>query len=46
MVEGDGDLHVFVLLVGIAVAQEHDLVVVGHVIVGDGDSCGSMNGID
>lgn len=46
MVEGNGDLHVLVLCVGITVAQEHDLVMVSHVIVGDGDGCGSMDGID
>lgn len=36
MVEGNSDLHILVLCVAITMSQEHDLVVVGHVIVGDG----------
>lgn len=46
MIEGYGDLHVLVLRVGITVSQKHNLVMVGHVIVGDRDGGGSMNGID
>lgn len=46
MVEGYSDLHIFVLFIGITVTQEHDLVMVDHVIVGDGDGCRSMNGIN
>jgi len=46
MIEGYSDLHVLVLRVGITVSQKHNLVMVGHVIVGDGDGSGSMNGIN
>lgn len=46
MVEGYSDLHVFVFCVGVTVAQEHDLVMVGHIIVRDGYCRGSMNGIN
>lgn len=46
VVKGYGDLHVLVLCKGITVAQEHDLVMVRHVIVRDGDSCGPMNDIN
>ena len=33
MVEGNGDLHVLILLVAVAVAEQHDLVVVREVVV-------------
>jgi hypothetical protein len=33
VVEGNGDLHVLVLFIAITMAQEHDLVVMGQVIV-------------
>lgn len=46
MIKGDGDLHVLVLCIRIAVAQKHDFVMMGHVVVGDGDGSGSMDGID
>jgi len=46
MIEGYSDLHVLVLRVGITVSQKHNLVMVGHVVVGDGDGSGSMNGIN
>lgn len=46
MVEGNGGLHVLVLSIRVAVAQEHDLIMVGHVVVGDGDSGGAMDGIN
>lgn len=46
VVEGNGDLHVLVLSVGVAVAEQHDLVVVSHVIVGDGDGGGPVDGVD
>jgi hypothetical protein len=37
VVEGDCDLHGGVSGVGVAVAEKHDLVMVGEVVVGDGD---------
>ena len=37
VVEGDRDLHAGVRLVGVAVAQQHHLVVVREVVVGYGD---------
>ena len=46
MVEGNGDLHVLVPSESVTVAQKHDLVMVGQVIVGYGDACGSMDGIN
>lgn len=46
MVEGNGDLHVLVLRVAVAVAQQHDLVVVGEVVVGYGDGGGAVDGVD
>lgn len=46
MVKGNGDLHVLVLRIGIAVAQEHDFVMMGHVVVGDSHGGGSMDDID
>ena len=46
MVESNSDLHALVLSVGITVAQKHDLVMVSHVIVGDGNRGRAMNGID
>lgn len=46
MVEGNGDLHVLVFCIRIAVAQEHDLVMVSHEIVRDGYGGGSMDGIN
>lgn len=46
MVEGNGDLHILILSVAIAVSQQHHLVVVGEVIVGYGDGGGAMDGVD
>ena len=46
MVESNGDLHVFVLRVIVAVSQEHDFVVISEVVVGYGDGRGSGDGID
>lgn len=46
VIKGYGDLHVLVLSVGIAVPQEHDFIMVGHVIVRNGDGGGPMNGVD
>lgn len=46
VVKGNGDLHILVLGVTVTVTQKHDLVMVRHVIVGDGNGRGSMNGID
>lgn len=46
VVEGDGDLHARVREVVIAVSEEHDLVVVGHVVVGDGYPCGTHHCVD
>jgi len=46
MIECYSDLHVLVLGVRITVSQKHNLVMMGHVIVGDGDGRGSMNGIN
>lgn len=46
VVEGNGDLHVLVPCVGIAVAEQHNLVVVSHIIVGDGDGGGALDGVD
>lgn len=46
MIECYSDLHVLVLSVRITVPQKHNLVMMGHVIVGDGDGRGSMNGIN
>lgn len=40
VIEGNSDLHVLVLSVGITVTQQHHLIMVGHVIVGYGDSRG------
>lgn len=45
MVEGNGDLHVLVLFIGVAVSQEHDLIMMGQVTVRNCDGRGSMNGI-
>lgn len=46
MIEGNSDLHVLVLCVRVTVAQKHDLVMMSHVVVGDGDGGGSMDGIN
>lgn len=46
MIKGNSNLHVLVLSIRITVAQEHDLIMMGHVVVRDGDGCGSMDGID
>lgn len=46
MVEGNGDLHVLILLVAVAVAEQHDLVVVREVVVWDGDGGGAVYGVD
>lgn len=46
MIEGNGDLHVLVLSIRIAVSQQHDLIMVRHVIVGNGDRGGPMNRIN
>ena len=45
MVEGDGDLHGLVEGVPRVRAQEHHLVVVTKVIVGDGDAGGGLRHI-
>ncbi len=45
MVEGDGDSHVDVYGVLGMRTQEHHLVVVGKVVVGDSDVCRALNGI-
>lgn len=46
VVEGNRDLHYLVLFVRITMPQQHHLVVVGEVIVGDGDGGGSHDGVD
>jgi hypothetical protein len=46
VVEGDGDLHDLVLRPGVAGAEEHDVVVVGEVAVGDGDPRGALHDVD
>lgn len=46
MIESNGDLHVLVLRVSVTVPQQHDLVMMRHVIVGNGYSRGAMNGIN
>ena len=46
MVKGNGDLHVLVPSESVTVTQKHNLVMVGHVIVGYGDGRGSMDGIN
>ena len=45
MVKRYGDLHVLILSIRITVAQKHDLVMVGHVVVGDGYRVGAMDGV-
>ncbi len=45
MVEGDGDSHVDIEGVLGMRTQEHHVVVVGKVVVGDGDVCRALNGI-
>ena len=45
MVERDGDFHGGVRGVAIAMAEEHDLVMMGEVVVGDGDEGGGMGDI-
>lgn len=46
MIERNGDLHVLVLRVTITVTQQHDLVMVRHIIVRNRNSRGSMNSIN
>jgi hypothetical protein len=46
VVEGDGDLHGGVEGVAGVGAEEHDLVVVGEVVVGDGDGGGAFDDVD
>jgi hypothetical protein len=46
MIKGNSDLHVLVLGIRVTVAQKHDLSMMGHVVVGDGDGRGSMDGIN
>jgi hypothetical protein len=46
MVERHGDLHDLVLRLAVAGAEEHDVVVVGHVAVGDGDAGGEFDDVD
>lgn len=46
VVESDCDLHVLVIGVRIAVTQQHDFIMVSHVIVGYGNCGGPMNRID
>lgn len=45
MIKGNGDLHVLVLRIRVTVPQKHDLVMMSHVVVGDGDGRGSMYGV-
>lgn len=46
VVEGYGNLHARVWQVGVAVAQQHHLVVVREPVVGDGDRSGTHYSID
>ena len=46
MVERDGDFHGGVRGVAIAMAEEHDLVMIGEVVVGDGDERRGVAHID
>lgn len=46
VIEGNGHLHILVLRVRVAVTHQHDFVVVGHVIVGDGDGGGPLDHVD
>jgi len=46
VVEGDGDLHHLVLRVRVAGAEQHHVVVVGEVAVGDGDPRGALHHVD
>jgi hypothetical protein len=46
VVEGDSDLHDLVLGMLVAGAEEHDIVVVGEVAVGDGDAGGLGDDVD
>jgi len=46
MVKRDRDLHIFVLNIGITVTQEHDLIMMSHVVVRYGDGCGCEGGIN
>lgn len=46
VVERNGDLHASVGGVLVVVSQEHDLVVVGEVVVGNGNRGGAHYGVD
>ena len=46
MIEGNSNLHVLVLSKGVAVPQQHDLVMVSEVVVGDGDRRGAVDRVD
>ena len=46
VVERDGDSHRFVGHIRIAVAKEHDLIMVEEVVIGDGNKRGGMDDID
>ena len=45
MVECHGNFHGGVGGMGVAMAEEHDLVMMGEVVVGDGDEGGGMGDI-
>lgn len=46
MVEGDSDLHDLILREAIAVAQQHHLVMVREVVIGDGYRSRAVNRVD
>ena len=46
MVERDRDLHIFVLNICITMSQEHDLIMMSHVVVRYGDGCGCEGDIN
>ncbi len=46
MIEGNGYPHVDIEVVVGMRAQKHHLVVVGEVVVGDGDVCRALNAVD
>lgn len=46
MVKGNGDLHVLILCVRVTVSQKHHLVMVGEVVVGNGNGGGPVNRVD
>lgn len=46
MVVSNGYLHLLVSYIRVTVSQQHDLIVMGEVIVGYGDGSGSHDSID